>query len=154
MKHNYYTLLGIVFIGLPAVVQAQTQPKDTTVNRTVVVEQQYIPDIMDANKVNVLPKVEEPTVSKKAVEYATFASPAQTIPASTMQPYTGKETRRNATPGYVRVGYGNYNNLDLFGNYLFNFSDKDRLNVNFQMDGMKGKLDMPFGDKREGKAAY
>ena len=30
------------------------------------------PDIMDASKVNVLPKVEEPTVSKKNVEYATY----------------------------------------------------------------------------------
>ena len=36
--------------------------------RTVVVEQEYNPDIMDASKVNVLPKVEEPTVSKKEVE--------------------------------------------------------------------------------------
>ena len=34
-------------------------------NRTVVVEQEYNPDIMDASKVNVLPKVEEPTVSRK-----------------------------------------------------------------------------------------
>lgn len=154
MKHNYYTLLGLAFTALPAVAGAQTQPKDTTVNRTVVVEQQYIPDIMDASKVNVLPKVEEPSVSKKEVEYATFTSPAKAIPAGTMQAYTGKETRREATPGYVRLGYGNYNNLDVFGNYLFRLSEKDRLNLNFRMDGMKGTLDMPFRDKREWNAYY
>lgn len=154
MKRNYYTLLGIALIALPVAMQAQTQPKDTTVNRTVVVEQQYIPDIMDASKVNVLPKVEEPAVSKKAVEYATFISPAKAIPAGTMQAYTGQESKENVLPGYVRVGYGNYNNLDVYGNYLFRLSDKDRLNVNFQMDGMKGVLDMPFGNEREWNAYY
>ena len=59
MKYNNYILLGIAFTALPVSILAQTQPKDTTVNRTVVVEQQYNPDIMDASKVNVLPKVEE-----------------------------------------------------------------------------------------------
>ena len=67
MKYNNYILLGIAFTALPVSIQAQTQPKDTTVNRTVIVEQQYNPDIMDAAKVNVLPKVEEPSVSKKEV---------------------------------------------------------------------------------------
>ena len=70
-----------------------TQPKDTTMNRTVVVEQEYNPDIMDASKVNVLPKVEEPTVSKKNVEYATTFFPATSVPAGLMRPYTGKETQ-------------------------------------------------------------
>ena len=59
MKYNNYILLGIAFTALPVSIQAQTQPKDTTVNRTVIVEQQYNPDIMDAAKVNVLPKVED-----------------------------------------------------------------------------------------------
>ena len=55
--------------------------------RTVVVEQEYNPDIMDASKVNVLPKVEEPTVSKKEVEYATTFFPATSVPAGLMRPY-------------------------------------------------------------------
>lgn len=65
MKRNQYIFLGMVFIAIPSLVQAQTQPKDTTLNRTVVVEQEYNPIIMDAAKVNVLPKVEEPVVNKK-----------------------------------------------------------------------------------------
>ena len=81
--------------------------------RTVVVEQEYNPDIMDASKVNVLPKVEEPTVSKKNVEYATTFFPATSVPAGLMRPYTGKETQPGSTPGYVRAGYGNYGNLDV-----------------------------------------
>lgn len=102
MKYNNYILLGIAFTALPVSIQAQTQPKDTTVNRTVIVEQQYNPDIMDAAKVNVLPKVEEPSVSKKEVEYATFTTPATSIPAGTIGAYTGKEIQPGFIPGYVR----------------------------------------------------
>ena len=36
MKRNQYIFLGMVFIAIPSLVQAQTQPKDTTLNRTVV----------------------------------------------------------------------------------------------------------------------
>ena len=73
---------------------------------------------MDAAKVNVLPKVEEPSVSKKEVEYATFTTPATSIPAGTIGAYTGKETQPGFIPGYVRLGYGNYGNLDVLANYL------------------------------------
>ena len=154
MKYNNYILLGIAFTALPVSIQAQTQPKDTTVNRIVIVEQQYNPDIMDAAKVNVLPKVEEPSVSKKEVEYATFTTPATSIPAGTIGAYTGKEIQPGFIPGYVRLGYGNYGNLDVLANYLFRLSDRDKLNVNFKMDGMDGTLDMPFGDTRKWNAFY
>ena len=69
MKKIQYILAGTMLVSLSLGAQAQTQPQDTTMNRTVVVEQEYNPDIMDASKVNVLPRVEPPTVSKKAVEY-------------------------------------------------------------------------------------
>lgn len=148
MKRNYITLVAIALIALPAWAQKrqQTQDKDSTVNRTVMVEQDYAPDIVDASKVNVLPKVVEPTVAKKDVEYATTWTPSNNIPATAMQAYTGKETQVASRPGYVRAGYGNYGNLDLLGSYLFTLSDKDKLNLNFQMDGMDGELDVPGED--------
>lgn len=156
MKRAFYIIGGLTLaISIPSALQAQTtQPKDTTMNRTVVVEQEYNPDIMDASKVNVLPKVEEPTVSKKNVEYATTFFPATSVPAGLMRPYTGKETQPGSTPGYVRAGYGNYGNLDVLANYLFCLSDKDKLNVRFQMDGMDGKLTIPFTDSEKWNAFY
>ena len=148
MKRSHYIIGGLALaMSMPSSLQAQTtQPKDTTMTRTVVVEQEYNPDIMDASKVNVLPKVEEPTVSKKEVEYATTFFPATSVPAGLMRPYTGKEVQPGTTPGYVRAGYGNYGNLDILANYLFRLSQKDKLNVRFQMDGMDGKLTLPFTD--------
>lgn len=132
-------------MGLPLALQAQNQTQDTTLVRTVVVEQEYNPDIMDASKINVLPQVEVPVVSKKAVEYNETLKPATEIPATTMQSYTGIESLDKAKGGYARLGYGNYNNLDLLANYLFTFKGKDWLNLNFGMDGMNGKLDMGEG---------
>lgn len=101
MKRSLYIIGGITLaISMPSHLLAQTtQPKDTTMNRTVVVEQEYNPDIMDASKVNVLPKVEEPTVSKKEVEYATTFFPATSVPAGLMNPYTGKEIQPGSAPG-------------------------------------------------------
>ena len=143
MKKIQYILGGMALIAFPIAAQAQTQVKDTTVNRTVVVEQEYNPDIMDASKVNVLPKVEPPTVSKKEVEYDATLAPAAAIPATTMQAYTGIETQAKALPGYVRLGYGNYGNLDARANYLFTMSARDRLNLTIHKNGMDGKLEMP-----------
>ena len=108
MKRTLYIAGGFTLAFLmPFNLQAQnTQPKDTTMNRTVVVEQEYNPDILDASKVNVLPKVEEPTVSKKEVEYATTFFPATSIPADLMRPYVGTEVQPGSKPGYIRAGYG------------------------------------------------
>lgn len=143
MKKIPYILAGTMLASFSLGAQAQTQPQDTTMNRTVVVEQEYNPDILDASKVNVLPKVEPLTVSKKAVEYDATLMPATHIPASAMQAYTAIEAQAKAQPGYARLGYGNYGNLDVRANYLFSLSHKDRLNLTFTMDGMEGKLDLP-----------
>lgn len=143
MKKIQYILGGIALLIFPLGVHAQKQVKDSTVNRTVIVEQEYNPDILDASKINVLPKVEPPTVSKRTVEYDATLVPAGNIPTTTMQAYTGKEVQSKALPGYVRLGYGNYGNLDMRANYLFMLSNNDRINLNFHMDGMNGKLDLP-----------
>ncbi len=145
MKINIrYALLALM--ASPAVMQAQTQQPDTTLNRTVVVEQEYTPNIRDARKVNVLPQVEPPTVTPKDVVYDTDQHPVGLVPADNMQAYTGKEEADKATWGYLRAGYGNYGNLDARAGYRFRLSDSDRLGITFGMDGMDGTLDMADGD--------
>ena len=46
MKRSHYIIGGLALaISMPSCLQAQTtQPKDTTMTRTVVVEQEYNPD--------------------------------------------------------------------------------------------------------------
>lgn len=130
-------------MALPLGIHAQQQAKDSTLNRTVVVEQEYNPDILDASKINVLPKVEPLTASKRAVEYDATLVPANNIPATVMEAYTGKEVQPRTLPGYVRLGYGNYGNLDARADYLFTLPNSDRINLNLHINGMDGKLDLP-----------
>lgn len=148
MKRSHYILGALALVAFPNWTLAQSQAKDSTLSRTVVVEQEYNPDIMDASKVNVLPKLAPPTVSKKAVEYDATLVPAGNIPPSTMQAYTGAESQDKAKRGYARLGYGNYGNLDARANYLFILPNADKLNLNFHMNGMDGKLDVPGSDSK------
>ena len=62
----------IATIGLSCLcmaANAQQHAADSALNRTVVVENQYNPEVMDAFKVNVLPKVEEPALPKQHIDY-------------------------------------------------------------------------------------
>ena len=137
------TFILITLTAFPAGMAAQAQPQDSTLNRTVVVEQEYAPNIRDAAKINAVPAVEAPVVQPKAVEYDNRLQPAGDIPAENMQAYAGRQKLSKATPGYLRLGYGNYGNLDIRANYLFCLSPKDRLNLTFGMDGMNGTLHIP-----------
>ncbi len=140
MKFNYYILLGALLFSAPF--KAQEQTKDSTLLRTVVVEQEYNPTVMDAAKLNVVPPIEEPQVTKKEVVYDSTFSPSYTFPQASIEPYMGKEIFKKGYPGYFRLGYGNLGNVDSRINYLFNISDKDKLNIDFSLMGMNGKLDL------------
>ena len=85
--------IALVCAGLlpGAVISAQEQKKDSTLNRTVVVENQYNPEVMDAFKVNVLPKVEEPAVAKKNIDYATSLRPLTSWTVRPMVIWSGKK---------------------------------------------------------------
>ncbi len=145
MKFNYYILAGAFFFTTS--IKAQEQSKDTTHIRTVVVEQEYNPTLMDASKVNVLPPVEEPKVTKKEVVYDTKFSPSYMFPKTSIEPFMGTETLKKANPGYIRFGYGNYGNIDSRLNYLFSISPRDQLNVDFSLMGMNGELELFNGNK-------
>ncbi|KAA6342386.1 hypothetical protein EZS27_009859 [termite gut metagenome] len=133
-------LAGSLFLLSP--MQAQTLPKDTAMNRTVIVEQEYNPEIQDAQKINVLPQVQEPTVVRNKVEYDAAASPVKSMPANVIPMFAGKEERDKAERGYARVGYGNYGNVDVKGNYLF-LSKRDKVNLSVSADGTDGTLTFP-----------
>lgn len=145
-------LLSALWAWQPAA--AQVQQPDTTLQRTVVVEQEYAPDIERATKINVLPQVEAPAAVKREVEYATALKPATEIPTATLEGYAGSDAGGKALPGYVRAGYGNYGNVDVLANYLFRPAANDKLGVNFAFDGMNGELELPEEDNYPWKTHY
>ena len=133
-------IIGMGWMSL-SVANAQ---QDTTLVRTVVVENQYNPTVMDASKINVLPKVEEPTVPKAHIDYASSIRPVSAWNYKAMQPIVKEWNADAAYRGYLRGGYGNNGNVDAALGYLWDISKKDRLNVAASLDGWNGEL--PLND--------
>ena len=130
----------IASMGMCAFLATYAQQQDTTLVRTVVVENQYNPTVMDASKINVLPKVEEPTVPKTNIDYATSLRPVASWANQSMNPIVRDWTPDAAYRGYLRAGYGNNGNVDARLGYLWDISKKDRLNVEASLDGWNGEL--------------
>ncbi|MDR0895846.1 MAG: hypothetical protein LBN06_11210 [Prevotellaceae bacterium] len=135
-----YIIAGIA-LTLPVIAGAQSQSKDSTLNRTVVVEQEYNPTISDAIKVNAVPQVAQPVAGRQEVRYDATAQPFANVPANRMPIYTLPEEQKRIRLGYVRLGYGNEGNLDMAAalNWLSPDTD-DRLTANFLLNGMNGNL--------------
>ena len=142
MKQRNNMLFAAALLSFSLTAAGQTAKKDSTLNRVVVVEKEYNPDIMDASKVNVLPKVQEPSVSKKEIEYNTSVMPFKSLDY-VMKPITSNLDQAKANRGYARLGYGNNGNVDAKVNYLFNISKRDNLGVSASLDGMNATLKLP-----------
>lgn len=135
MKKRYILLFAMVGTSISQV-QAQ-------LDRTVVVENIYNPDIMNANKINVLPTLEEPRTNSAQIEYATTLRPVNEFLFTPMANWGTTPERKMAKRGYLRAGYGTNGNVDTRFNYLFDLSKNDKLNTSFSLRGMNGTIDMP-----------
>ncbi|MCE2616887.1 TonB-dependent receptor [Phocaeicola oris] len=135
--------LIIIILGLLPLTTIYAQT-DSTLNRTIVVENEYNPTVIDASKVNVLPKVEEPTVAKKTVEYATTSRKIIGWTKESMIPIERDMMKEKASRGYLNAGYGNYGNALLDAGYLWDITNVDRLKVDFLLNGMNGNIYCPM----------
>ena len=124
----------VAVLGFMPLVGAFAQ-QDTTVNRTVIVENEYNPTVMDASKINVMPQMNEPKATKKNINYATSLRPVSAWDYQVMSPVVREWESATAYRGYLRGGYGNNGNVDLAAGYLWDISKRDRLNVSASLDG-------------------
>ncbi len=131
----------LLLAALPLTATYAQNQKDSTLNRTVVVENEYNPHLSGASKINVLPKVDEPAVAKKDVTYATDLRPVSAWTYDNMSPINREWTADPAKRGYLRAGYGTLGNVDVKAGYVADISKKDRLKVNLSLDGWNGTLD-------------
>ena len=132
--------LIIASLGMLPWVASSAQQQDTTLVRTVVVENEYNPIVMDASKINVLPKVEEPTVPKTHIDYSTTLRPVAGWNYQAMNPIVKDWKTDAGYRGYLRAGYGNNGNVDAGLGYLWDISAKDRLNLEVSFNGWNGDL--------------
>ncbi|MDR0972676.1 MAG: hypothetical protein LBM61_01650, partial [Prevotellaceae bacterium] len=133
----------IVWWLLPtSAVAQQSEKQDTTLQRSVVVEQTYTLQIGEARKVNILPPIPELSSHPRAVEYSLRQHPIENVPQSPTAHALARTETPLPAPGYLRIGYGNNGNADVLGNYTFRLSGRDRLNISGSFNGMNAKLPM------------
>ena len=130
----------IAGLGMMTLTAAYAQQNNTELERTVVVENQYNPTVMDASKINVLPKVEEPSVPKSNIDYVTSLRPVTAWNYQTMSLMPKEQVADMIYRGWLRAGYGTYGNVDVKAGYEGYVSPKDRLGVAASLDGWNGKL--------------
>lgn len=140
MRKNIFTVILGLFTTLS--LYAQT-PKDTTLTRQLELEREFNPTLQDANKINSLPAIREPQVTKANTDYATWATRA-TPPLEIALPKPGKimtDIPFSLYKGYVKLNAGNYANIDGALGYRFLDSQSDKLNFMFLHSSSNGDVD-------------
>jgi hypothetical protein len=135
MKTKYMTLAGLLLAALPLTAQAQ---KDSTMNRTVVVENQYNPYLMEATKLNLYPAVEENTSSTHALQYARTLRGVSDWGKNEMPLLQAHVMDDEAPRGYACLAYGLHGRANAAAGYTYDLSDQDRLSGHFSLDGWNG----------------
>lgn len=141
-KYMYAKVLSaVVALGLPAGVCAQKNKVDTTHSKVVVVENEYHPEVMDANKINRLPALNDAPVQPKSIEYLTNPTLFQKWIFEPVAAMTDKVEQPKPERFYARLGYGLRNNVDARLASALRWADKNQLQISLSANGFSGKLD-------------
>lgn len=114
-------IFGLV-TGIPLLVNGQKQDEEENLSKQVIVVSDYQPTLADANKINILPKIEDSLQIDPSIDYFVNAVELPT----TYNPRPIKAARMLGVPltrlypYYLRVGMGNYTtpSISLYANSL------------------------------------
>lgn len=148
MKTNKTTrvLCVMAMLGSASGILAQEDVKkeeEKNLNREMTLEREYDPSVQDANKVNTLPAVKQPTVTKRSIDYATFTVPTEPEKQLTTLP-SGKimtDMEYNRRRGYLNLAAGMHLNIDGDFGYHILDTEKDRLDFSFSHRSTNGNID-------------
>lgn len=145
MKKNIFT----VIVGLFTIFGIQAQAlQDTTLTRQLELQREFNPTLQDANKINSLPVVRQPQVSKANTDYATWTTRA-TPPIEIALPQPGKimtDIPYSLQRGYVKLNAGNYGNIDGALGFKFLDSETNKVNFMFLHNSSNGNIDYNQGE--------
>lgn len=117
--------------------------QDSTLTRTVVVENQYNPTLLNANKIGLTPSLEQPRIVPKQIQYADSFQPNTSFVFEPIGNIANNPYKQPEQQGYARLGYGNNGNIDARLGYCFYPGEKDRINTLFAFRGMNATLEYP-----------
>lgn len=134
---KYIILAGLL---LSTTIFAQTQ--DSLLRRQMELEREFNPTLQDANKINSLPSVPQPTIKKANTDYSSWAGRTtppleiaipQPTDIMTDIPFSLKK-------GYISLGAGNYANIDGALGYRLIENEKSNLTFNFLHNSSNGDV--------------
>lgn len=143
MKIHITLLLSVLSA---ATIAAHPVASSDTINRTVLVESTYNPIIAGAVKRNFIPEVIEPSMKKETIVYAADGQPITRFERIPDAVKAADIEQEKLLPGYLHLGYGNYNNFSGLATYKFNLDANNSLSLNGHATGWDGKYNTPYTD--------
>ena len=149
---NIYIL--ITALTLSAGLSAQTQ--DSLLRRQMELEREFNPTLLDADKINSLPALREPTVQKANTNYSNWAGRIAP-PLEIALPRPGDimtEIPYSLKRGYLFFNAGNYANLNGGLGYRLVDNDKHNLTFNFLHNSTNSDINFVQVSDPAGNNAY
>jgi hypothetical protein len=143
---------GVLVVLLGGCLTAGAQEQEERLKREMTLEREYDPTVQDANKINSLPEIKAPEVSKRPIDYANFTTPADPAQEIHVLPSGSVMTEilYNKRRGYFNFGGGMYANLNGDFGYRILDSDKDNLSLYATHRSTNGNVKFPkrnfYGD--------
>ncbi|MDR2118736.1 MAG: TonB-dependent receptor [Tannerellaceae bacterium] len=134
---------------------AQEEQTESALSRELTLEREYNPSVQDANKVNTLPAVKEPVITKIPIDYATLSIPADPKRELNLLPADRflADMLYNNRRGYANAGIGTFRDINGDIGYHILSTEKDRLNVFFSHRSTGGKREYTDGFLKGEKVA-
>lgn len=113
-----------------------------SLKREVTIEKEFTPIVNDASKINTLPEIDNPVVTKPSILYSDWAVPMTTGPILQILPSGnfGAQPSINPKQSYVNLAMGNYFNAAANAGFRIFDSKTDQLGVWYQHSSTNGKL--------------
>lgn len=134
-----------ILLTIAMVAASALYAQKDSLNAVIQVENEYTPVVTKAAKKGFTPTTEENNTTKPLeLEFSQSATP--------FKGFTGERDVNDLLPkqngnysGYARLGYGTGNNIDAKLSYLFNISEKDKLNAVASLEGFNSNINSPIG---------
>jgi len=123
--------MAVVFSGTLFGKDLNTAQKDSTLRREMLLEGEYTPTIRDADKINILPEVEDLKPTKATIQYSSWSTSTTppTESARLQAEHFGTGPMLYGKRGYVTLGGGNLLNIRGAAGYEFLNTENDYLRV-------------------------
>lgn len=155
MKRYIYLAICLA-VSATTVCKAKAQTvakKDTTTNRTVVVEKEYMAEVSERQKINTQPKMEPAQKAKREVVYETADKKLLLKQGERMGVVFYEREKDKVARGLFRAGVGTHGIADVLLNYRPISGKRDILNVYYNLEGVNAKLENDIKTRRYNNTA-